>query len=84
MIVGWQEKDTIAFTFNTGLFASPKLLLDKDSQQLISQYTYCKEWNVPPYTGGFFQQPAYWVEAVKIIGNEIDKASEYKMKMEHK
>ena len=54
-------------------FACPTSLLDSDHQKDIKRYIYCSDFGVPPYSGGFGEQPARWVEKSFIINNAFAK-----------
>ena len=40
--------------------------------EVIARYQYCKEFNTPPYPGGYDAQPVSWLEAIPILSNEIN------------
>ena len=56
------------------LYNSPlNLLYDQWTQEMISRYFYCKEFNTSPYPGDYESLPCDWLEFVNIISAEIPK-----------
>jgi hypothetical protein len=52
-------------------------LVDPESQEVLSRYYYSREFGVPPYPGGYDDQPAKWVEQCRIIKNAEMEAINY-------
>ena len=59
------------------MIAHPTEIIDSKSQELISQYHYCKDFSLSPYSGSYQNQPAFWIDAVNIIKRETNNATEY-------
>ena len=59
------------------LIASPASLYDDWAAEMISQYSYCKEFSVAAYPGSYQEQPHYWSESVNVIKTEITKAQKW-------
>ena len=76
----WQTIET--FQKNRFIFAElicdTRLLIDDNAQDDLERYFYSKEWGVSPYPGSYDEQPAKWVEKVKIIQNAIAEAQKVK------
>ncbi len=62
------------------LLCHPSTFLDSVLQDLIKRYQYCKTFNVPPFLGGYDDQPEYWLDACTIIEREITNATNYRAK----
>ena len=54
-------------------FACRNVLFDKDIQKDIQRYLYCEKFNVPPYEGGYNNQPCLWVEKAFLIRKYLAK-----------
>ena len=54
-------------------FSCMNIILDKQAQKDVSQYLYCKEFNVTPFPGDYGQQPQRWISKVNIIKTAIAK-----------
>ena len=54
-------------------FTCRNIMLDNSIQRDIQRYIYCNETSVPPYSGGFDNQPALWLERYFIIKNALAK-----------
>mgnify|MGYP003149538363 CR=1 FL=1 len=54
-------------------FSCMNIMLDRQSQKDISQYLYCKEFNVTPFLGDYRKQPQRWINKVNIIKTAINK-----------
>lgn len=53
-----------------------RLLLDMEIQNMIERYNYCTKIDTPAFRGAYDDQPAYWVDFVNILSNELPKMSE--------
>ncbi len=53
-------------------FACTNHMYDKEIEEMIRRYTYCKETGVPPFSGSYDDQPAWWLEVYAIINSEIN------------
>ncbi len=54
-------------------FSCRNIFFDKEIQRDIQRYIYCKETNVPPYKGGYDEQPALWVDRFFLIKQAFAK-----------
>ena len=54
-------------------FSCKNFIMDKSIQDDIQRYIYCKDNNVPPYTGAYGDQPALWVETYFLIKSAFAK-----------
>ena len=61
-------------------FACTNVLANKDIQKDIKRYLYCEKFNVPPYDGGYGNQPYLWVEKVFLIRKYLAKMESKKIK----
>ena len=52
------------------------IILDRQSQRDISQYLYCKEFNISPFEGDYGDQPQRWINKVDIIKVAMSKRDE--------
>ena len=48
-------------------------VLDSEMQKDIKRYIYCQTFKVPPFEGGYGNQPADWVDKSFIIKNAFAK-----------
>ena len=48
-------------------------MLEKSIQRDIQRYIYCNETGVPPYEGGYDEQPAVWLDRYFIIKQAFAK-----------
>ena len=60
-------------------FACKNALYDKYIQRDIARYLYCDQFNVPPYSGSFDDQPVTWIDKAFIIKNALAKLNKDKM-----
>ena len=54
-------------------FSCRNIMFDKDIQKDIQRYIYCNETSVPPYPGGYNDQPALWLDRYFIIKKALAK-----------
>lgn len=54
-------------------FSCKNAIFDKNIQKDIQRYVYCKDNNVPPYSGDYDNQPAVWVDRYFAIKNAFAK-----------
>lgn len=54
-------------------FACSNIFLNKDIQKDIQRFIYCKDMNVPPYSGTYNEQPAIWLFRYGIIKRAFAK-----------
>ena len=54
-------------------FSCVNVVYDKQHQNSVSKYLYCKEFNTPPYNGSYGQQPYKWIEKSNIIRYALSK-----------
>tara|TARA_Y100000310_G_scaffold323879_1_gene384928 strand:- start:174 stop:638 length:465 start_codon:yes stop_codon:yes gene_type:complete len=52
-------------------FTCYNFFLDEGHQRDIAKYLYCDETGVPPYNGGYGDQPRIWVDKYNTIKNAI-------------
>jgi len=57
-------------------FSCMNIMLDRQSQKDISQYLYCKEFNISPFPGEYGIQPYRWINKVNIIKVAMNKREE--------
>ena len=57
-------------------FSCRNIVMNHESQKDISQYLYCKEFNISPFPGSYVEQPARWIAKVNIIKNAMNKREE--------
>ena len=53
-------------------FACKNIFLDPSSHKDIPRFTYCSEFNSPPYKGSYSEQPRKWVQKSFIIKHSIE------------
>ena len=51
----------------------PNRLRDHWADSVVSRYFYCKQNNVPPYSGGYDDQPIYWLDISRFIQKTVDE-----------
>ena len=61
-------------------FACRNVLFDKDIQKDVQRYLYCEKFNVPPYEGGYNNQPCLWVEKAFLIRKYLAKLESREIK----
>ena len=61
-------------------FACRNILFDKDIQKDVQRYLYCEKFNVPPYEGGYNNQPCLWVEKAFLIRKYLAKLESREIK----
>lgn len=54
-------------------FTCKNIIFDKEIQKDIQRYIYCNETGVPPYKGGYDDQPALWLDRYFIIKKAFAK-----------
>ena len=54
-------------------FSCMNIVLNNEFQKDISQYLYCKEFNIPPFLGDYGMQPHRWINKVNIIKVAMNK-----------
>ena len=54
-------------------FSCRNKIKDNGSQKDIERYLYCQQFNIPPYDGGYGEQPARWVRDSFIIRKALAK-----------
>ena len=57
-------------------FSCKNIMINRESQKDISQYIYCKDFNMSPFPGSYMEQPARWISKVNIIKNAMSKREE--------
>ena len=57
-------------------FSCMNIVLNKEYQKDISQYLYCKEFNITPFPGSYGDQPQRWMNKVNIIKTAMNKREE--------
>ena len=62
-------------------FSCINVAIDKDSQSDIAKYSYCSEFSIPPYIGGYGKQSNRWVAKSFIIKRAL-AARENSLKQE--
>ena len=55
--------------------ATPSRLVTQWAADVVNRYSYCLEMHTPAYAGDYDEQPAWWIEAVRVIKQERDRAS---------
>ena len=60
-------------------FSCGNIMYDKNFQRDIKRYLYCDQFNVPPYSGSFDDQPVTWIDKAFIIKNALAKLNKDKM-----
>tara|TARA_Y100000310_G_scaffold254853_1_gene262039 strand:- start:3257 stop:3526 length:270 start_codon:yes stop_codon:yes gene_type:complete len=61
-------------------FSCMNIILNRESQRDISQYLYCKEFNVPPFSGDYGIQPYKWINKMNIIKVAMEKREKLMVK----
>ena len=61
-------------------FACKNIMLDRESQQDIARFMYSKQFNIPPYSGSYGEQPKKWVEKSFMLNNLIERQKAKAMK----
>ena len=61
-------------------FACRNRLFDKGIQKDVQRYLYCEKFNVPPYEGGYNNQPCLWVEKAFLIRKYLAKLESREIK----
>ena len=54
-------------------FSCMNILYNKEYQKDIEKYLYCKEFNIPAYSGTYGEQPKKWVDRAFLIRNALSK-----------
>ena len=54
-------------------FACKNIFLDNNAQKDISMYVYCQDFNIPPHSGSYKDQPSLWIQKYNIIKSEMNK-----------
>ena len=57
-------------------FSCMNFIINKQAQKDISQYLYCKEFNIQPFPGEYGMQPQRWINKVNIIKVAMSKREE--------
>ena len=57
-------------------FSCMNIILDRQSQRDVSQYLYCKEFNISPFEGDYGDQPQRWIDKVNIMKVAMSKRDE--------
>ena len=57
-------------------FSCVNIMLDRESQKDISQYLYCKDFNIAPFPGSYGEQPYQWIVKTNIIKNAMNRREE--------
>ena len=57
-------------------FSCMNIMLDKQAQNDISKYLYCKKFNVPPFKGSYEEQSFKWTAKINIIEVAMAKRDE--------
>ena len=60
-------------------FCCCNMMYDKYLQRDIKRYLYCEQFNVPPYSGSFDDQPVAWIDKAFIIKNTLAKINKDKI-----
>jgi len=68
--------------FEFSLFlAHPNTFIDSGIQDVIKRMKYCERFpGVPPFEGGYEQQPEWWKKALIIMDNAFIDAEAFKQK----
>lgn len=67
-----------AISIQLPFFCCTNMFLNKESQDDINKYMYCKNFKLPPYPGCYGDQPGKWIEKSFIIENAF-AVKEYQM-----
>ena len=68
-----------------GFFSCTSLFLDNNFQKDIKKYLFCKDFNIPPSSGSYEDQPNKTIQKFTIIKSAISKLEEMQQKkMERK
>ncbi len=51
----------------------PNRLRDSWADSVVHRYFYCQNNNVPPYPGGYDDQPYYWLDVSRLIQGTVDE-----------
>ena len=54
-------------------FSCTNIAVNKESQEDIAKYSYCSEFSIPPYIGGYGKQPGRWIAKSFIIKRALAK-----------
>jgi hypothetical protein len=54
-------------------FCCKNVVQSREIQKDIERYVYCEQFNIPPYSGSYGDQPAKWVDRAFIIKNALAK-----------
>ena len=57
-------------------FSCMNIVLNRESQRDISQYLYCKEFNISPFSGDYGMQPYKWINKIGIMKVAMNKREE--------
>ena len=57
-------------------FSCNNVFINKDCQNDISQYVYCKDFGISPYSGTYGEQPKIWIDKYFILKNAMNKVEE--------
>ena len=57
-------------------FCCTNIMINQQSQKDIAQYSYCKEFHIPPFPGDYGMQPKRWISKVNIIKIAMNKREE--------
>jgi len=80
----WQIINTFPEKFQfqySLLLCSPLHLFDARSQEMIHRHDYCVTHpSVPPFPGSYEELPAFWLDAERIIEQELPRAFKHKQK----
>ena len=49
----------------------PNRLRDSWANGVVERYFYCEQFKVPPYPGGYDDQPAYWLDISRFIRSTL-------------
>lgn len=60
-------------------FCCNNVIQDKYLQRDIRRYLYCEQFNVPPFSGSFDDQPVRWIDKAFIIKNALAKLNKDKI-----
>ena len=60
------------YFYRTALhIACPSTLYDPEVGPVMEQFIYCRDSHTPPFAGAYGDQPAWWLDASKIIQREL-------------
>jgi hypothetical protein len=63
-----------------GTFCCPSLFIEQKYQNDIKEYLFCKDFNIPPKSGSYSEQPHKTVQKFNIIKVAISKLEEMQYK----